>query len=523
MTSKHLKDVLQYADTAAVIAPQLSLETLADVWQDSDELSCPLNNDTVILSILENGGPAKQMLTLNSVGGWVSTRTFESLTATANLSQANMLALLSNKRLDWDMMDTKQCDNFLLPEACDNGEEPTLDARRNWNDRIMVAAINPSFSRERLADFIRGEKPFDDIPIEARERVAYRALNVRFEAPDHYPGQDMPSSYEMFFDRPTEALFSLIKSGEMDSPDLRKRWVAYAGLIQRPQAFSFGADWLSEEDLEELDPSSGFEERQRRARDNFISWLIDWASEEPLDTGSDEDQQYESYEKGSFAVVAIGCALRHVDDADVMDRLKESGNWVGRAAYFWALIENCALERQNSRRWKASLNEIEALARADKSAFLRAYFCNSNSYDVALRSNGFMELARDAMSAASQSLQEHGNDLEVWVEAPRPQALGSSSAHPDPFEEEQLLTNESLKDDLLAAIEQNEKRVVWVAPVWIAFAMAVYWGSGLSSGFAALFFFVALVAAKITVGQMNIVSLQLKSELRELMRGKVRA
>jgi len=210
-------NILSPPPVAASIAPSLDVECLAKIWAFAGQGECALDHEDVLPKILMSGDTAKEVLALKMAGGWH----LEQLFQCAKKSETHELALVSNERMDWYSLfeDSEEQLNELLARDAKNPE---------GGDIVEFAALNPRMHRRVIADLIRGKEPFDSVSQSVRKKVAALALQVRYEEEPIYLGQDMPSIYWMDFAKPCEALFSMVRQGEMEAPIS-----PFASLIQR--------------------------------------------------------------------------------------------------------------------------------------------------------------------------------------------------------------------------------------------------------------------------------------------------
>ncbi|MBZ0129640.1 MAG: hypothetical protein K8F59_11040 [Rhodobacteraceae bacterium] len=506
-----LKAILQQEETGTAVVPEVSIETMVEMWTSAGRTECPLDSKHIISTILKTGSPGKQAVALNLWGGFVTREVFELMVKSAEKYKANRYALLSNTRLDWcDMtsFDRKNVVSRLIftPDTLSQTEQITAEIQTDLDDGILVAARNPYMDRSLIADFIRGSEPFEAIPIETRQIVARHALTVKYERQPAYPGQDMPSHYEMNFSKPTEALFSMIRKGEIKNPRV---W--FPALIKSPWSFSIDSkEWLSPEVAEELGDFSHSEATGNPAHRNFIDWMLNWASEEPLDCGAD-DCNRTTFDRGSFAVSAISCALGHHGFNDEFrSKLKESkNNWVGRAAYYSFLIDQFAKGDRAKNAYKLLLRELTEAEKKDATVLVRAMSC---SHDLV--SFDYVELAgldENAVENVSASLRKHMDALACGF-GDFNSALSDSSSRANDSD------NEFHENELLSAIKKNEKWAGLEVAVSVAFCATISWGQGLPDESSTLLLAAGLIAGLLLYSSRRIETLLLKSELRDLRR-----
>lgn len=370
-------------EVGAALVPALSVELLAELWTHwGSEIEHPLDAEAVALALLRSGDPAREVVALRFVdAGWASRAVQDTIFETAKKSAAHALALASNRRFSWYGLRNaaERLFNEVLeyePGGIPDGErwyQPSV-----WERLMQAAASNPAMDRATIGALIRGQPPFEQPSALVRSMVGVWAVhNVNYEEPEAYPGKDMPTSYEMDFRRPSEALLWLIKEGDFDE----EHFAPVVRALQRPAMFSIApSDWADEIDVAGGDRLDAAHKRRQQAMENFLNWCLNHFENEPLDVDPSSDFKARQFFRGDFAVVAAMCALRDpmtTYDERFLRSLSSSPNWIARSAYYASRITEATTLRPRFAR--QVISDLARVSHGDELALLRGAMCNEDS------------------------------------------------------------------------------------------------------------------------------------------------
>lgn len=377
------RNLLKPPEVGAALVLSLPVELLAELWTRWEkEIEHPLDAEAVSTALLQSGDAAREVIALRFVnGGWARRSVQEIIFQTAKKSAAHALALASNRRFSWYGLRNgaeRLFNDVVEYEAGGVPEGGRWYEQSNWERLMYAAASNPAMDRRTLGNLIRGLEPFEHLSGLARSMVGVWAIhNVTYEEPEPYPGKDMPTSYEMDFRTPSEALLWLIKQGDFSED----HFAPIVRALQGPMIFSISpGDWAEEIDAADRDLFVAARMRRQRAMENFLNWCLSNFRNEPLDVDPDSTFKSWQFYKGDFAVVAAMCALRDplkAFDEQFIRSLASSSNWIARAAYYAAKITEATTLRPRLAR--QVIRDLERSSNGDELALLRGAMCNADS------------------------------------------------------------------------------------------------------------------------------------------------
>lgn len=509
--------VLSPPEMGALIAPSLPAQVLSEIWQQTPEIyNSPLDAWEVASALLATGDLAKEALVLRYFRGSFEADVFQSLLECAKKSRGHAVALASNDRFWW--RDHRRFAEQLLEDVFpySRGErgQRYLDYKASdWESLVSAALANPAFDLSTVADLIRGSGPFAKVPAEARSDVADEALLLRhrrqtamkrMRQTNGEQTRDRLSEldYEIDLTKPVEALFSLVKSGD------------YSGSFRvNPSALLVpGGFGVSQDDwLHESERAEDFTERRNLALGRFVRWIADYVKDEPLDVeGAESYQSRELFSKGNFAVVSIFCALREMSSdyqEQMLQELKDSQNWVARAAYYTNEISALADLNGDKRAQGKKARELAKVLERDDLAFVRGAFCNERT--GALDSRGMLP----SELTLALRLRDGAASKGFFANLDRLPGLQLEDDTADARSREEVYEIETL----LTAIK-SEERAARFAPFIVFGFMGLFLLSTNNNPADTVLIFLLLFAAFLAGAVFNLRVMHLKAELRETIR-----
>jgi hypothetical protein len=460
---------------------------------------------------LDTGEPAKEILALKNFGGYSGADADQKLLDFAKKSRGHALALASNSRRDWSLTSFSE---RLLSEAFpyvkgQRGRFRSENQPSDWERLVSEAVANPSFDLATIAHLIRGEGLFSEIPVEARSEVGDEAMFWLYHHSKKTkktkgiiaPG---PSVYEMDIGKPAQALFSLVKSG------------GYTGHFN----FSLeallvsGAFRISQDDwLDESEKAKNFTERENLALGRFVRWFADYAADEPLDLDDASGHQgQELFLKGNVAVVAIMCALREMTPEyrrEVLIELRDSSNWVARAAYYGNEIIIFSNPDGDAHTKKKTTKELTKALETDDLAFMRGVY----SYRPLTK---LIDLRRLPPGLGRSKLK--------LPDGAASQAFFSNLARLPGSQHEEDTTTLGVGEEvyeienLLSAIQTTERTARFQPFVILGGAAVFLWLNGGMEEIEAMLWVLLFITAFFFREPLNLKVMNFKAELREVIR-----
>jgi len=298
-----------------------------------------LDSEKVATRILASKDKGKALiLAMFSQGGyWSSGLSPEQILQLAEISPEHKRAILSNVRISWyDTSPSMVRDKLIIPSI--------LNAERKL-DRFSLAIFkNPRIDRRLIADVIRGKEAFRDLPLRDRLWAAIYALQATEIKSEHYPGKDMPDSNELNFDRPTRAIFSVIREGLAEKhPVLQYLWEPAIRYFASHILTLEDDDWLSADDLEKTqseDFQSRYKERHSLSRKRFIEWLTTVPPGE-MNVSFEGKKEYSLFDDYNADLLVSQLVYRALWDKDPAPSLS-SKDWRIRAGAYAAKFEKQA-------------------------------------------------------------------------------------------------------------------------------------------------------------------------------------